>query len=260
MISFDDVISFAEVYDTEDSIILCVEELPEPTDRQEDTTYYSLLDYRAEDFTTLTGDARISITYIAIDSAGNLTKETIMVSVLDVDASIQDAKPRKGRTRFISYEYLWTLDENSIWRTEPYFSKLVSGMYEKEVDPEYRAAHPDIYNSRTESLVYQKTGADLTPPVPIYGDLFQKEVRGTSRYNRPPKQVWIFKKEDVDRVREYVEATGFTTYAEKSQLDTFLELFDSCYYYDNGHFRHTGTLEEPDFYYRWFTEELGISP
>ena len=104
----------------------------------------------------MTGDARISITYIAIDSAGNLTKETIMVSVLDVDASIQDAKPRKGRTRFISYEYLWTLDENSIWRTEPYFSTLVRGMYKKEVSAETKAAYPDIYTSTTESLVYKK--------------------------------------------------------------------------------------------------------
>jgi len=94
-----------------------------------------ITNYLSTDFTHFTKEGTVTETFCAKDSAGNVTKKSIMVHV--VDTTIYDKSLIFGTPRFISSKYykdntghfvdfrLGGLMENSIWRLDESYSRLL---------------------------------------------------------------------------------------------------------------------------------------
>lgn len=127
-ITIDEILSYVTATDEEDSNIVIVNEIPAESDREEDTTYVSVVDYAYTDFTSFTSDGSVSITYQAIDSAGNKTEKQIMVYI--VDSAAKDV-PERSYTRFINEIYyslphsVGGLEDESIWLTDEEYVQII---------------------------------------------------------------------------------------------------------------------------------------
>lgn len=105
-----------------------------------DKTSFLLEDYNASDFTVFREEGSMTKTFLAMDSAGNMTEKKILVHI--VDNRIYPANHMLGRVRFISKRYFWSadgglleeilggLDENSIWRMNEEYRKLLEELFQ----------------------------------------------------------------------------------------------------------------------------------
>ncbi|MEG1946737.1 MAG: hypothetical protein RR139_06545, partial [Lachnospiraceae bacterium] len=88
----------------------------------------SLYGYATTDFTQLTDDAEVSMTYRAVDSAGNKVSETVTVHITN---TAPQEPTEVSYTRFINEKYYHApyeeggLHPNSIWRTDPEHKALL---------------------------------------------------------------------------------------------------------------------------------------
>lgn len=90
--------------------------------------------YNASDFTGITGDKTISITYEATDSFGNVVTKTVSITITDTTMKKSN---KKAYVRFISEDFLVDedgallsseqggLEETSIWRTNEHYNALL---------------------------------------------------------------------------------------------------------------------------------------
>lgn len=163
-------------------------------------TVFKVWDYAPGNFTVFQHSGSITETYLAQDSAGNVTKYRITVHI--VDTTPRDTNPSKGKVRFISKKYLWTLDENSIWvKNEEYAQTLRDCLDNERVDQE------------------------LSDKVSLIPDSMRVIKPGSGHWKKEPEQVWRFSHEDVLRVQEYVKEHGIGNLQEKDGLKNFLEEF-----------------------------------
>ena len=91
-------------------------------------------DYNASDFTSITMDKEISITYQASDSFGNVVEKTVLIQIVD---TTMRKSPKIRYVRFISAQFFADeegnllpsekggLEEISIWRTNEYYRELL---------------------------------------------------------------------------------------------------------------------------------------
>lgn len=163
---------------------------------EENKTSFTIQDYQESDFAGAGGNTDMTITYQAEDSVGNVTTKTIRVHLVDTIAQKFDA----GSVRFISKEYADTLDEDSIWRTGEFATKLAGVLGNSKSGEEYT----------TVSAAEKAFGAK---PVlkPGSGDWSHE------------KQVWEFTHDQVQEVQEYVKDNGIMGSQEE-----FLTQFGSC--------------------------------
>lgn len=165
-------------------------------------TLYDILDYQASDFTSLTGEADISVTYRARDSVGNVTTKMVMVHIIDTHYD-RFYEP-EAKVRFISEKYLNTLNENSVWVK----------------NPEYKAALAD-------ALSYKRENPTVAEEVPFFEDV-PRVVEGTGTWNKKPQSVWSFTHEQVKEIQDYVWDLGPIEYVSEEALSTFLSTYASC--------------------------------
>lgn len=76
-------------------------------------TQFIVCDYNAAELQAFCHSGSVTETYLAVDSAGNITTKQITVHIVDTTAEKQEDN-RTG-IRFISREYLHTLPEDSVW-------------------------------------------------------------------------------------------------------------------------------------------------
>lgn len=115
-------------------------------------TSFTVSDYSESDFTSFTKSGKVSITYEAVDAAGNHTKRMVDVHIIDPDA--KNMLKAKGDIRFISSKYLDTLREDSVWRTEEEYQNLLN-----------------------ETLSYKRTNPDTSDPLPVFGDAYLERAK-----------------------------------------------------------------------------------
>lgn len=161
--------------------------------------YICVYDYDAYDFSTLRGDAVISITYEACDDAGNKTRLRKNVHVTSTDAR---EKLEYKYTRFISKKYLnqtqanGGLNEKSIWKTNGEYKKLLK--------------------QTLDNLEYIEN-KDLNEDVSEY-----------------IAQRWYFTDEEKRSVTEYVHKHGMSNAKESDALKNFLKEYKGCIKYKRG--------------------------
>lgn len=179
----------------------------------ENGTSFVVYDYQAEEFTELNGSAVISVTYRAEDAAGNVTRKMIMVHIVDGHDTIIDGHdigvdPDEGEVRFISEDYLDTLDEDSVWVNNPEYAALLEETVKiKRVDPE-RSEAPEALKA--------------------FGDKYTVAIPGTGTWTKEPKYVWKFTHEQTQEVKDFIEEHGPSNFVEEDALKTFLNEFADC--------------------------------
>lgn len=176
---------------------------------EENRTSFTVMDYQVEEFADLTGPAVISVTYRAEDAAGNVTKKMIKIHIVDGNDTVIDGHdigtdPDDGKVRFISKEYLDTLDDNSVW--------VKNDDYKKEL---------------AEVVSYERSNPEQSAPVPLLGNDYTVDIPGTGEWNKTPQSVWTFTREQVKEAQKFVEDYGPSNYVHEDGLEKFYEKFSS---------------------------------
>lgn len=96
-------------------------------------TRFIVGDYDAGELQAFRHGGSVTETYLAVDSAGNVTRKQITVYIVDTAAE-EAEEETGGRIRFISRKYLDTLPVNSVWVKNPQYRELLEAalLMEKE--------------------------------------------------------------------------------------------------------------------------------
>jgi len=202
VITEEELLDYAAAYDEElKNTDNPAGELKRGTDETNKTSFV-VMDYLESDFTSFTYNGSVTITYEATDAIGNTTKKMVTVHITDTDA--HDPNWNEGKIRFISKKYLNTLEDNSIWVT----------------NPEYRAELLD-------ALSYERVNPKKNT-LSIFGMKIEKEIPGTGEWNKEPEEVWHFTRKQADEVREFIDTYGPFNYETENGLELFAEKFAKC--------------------------------
>ena len=168
---------------------------------------FKIADYSENDFKNLTADAQISITYKAVDSAGNKTYKKVFVHIVDTTPKKIE---KTTYVRHISEKYYdkafedGGLEPDSIWRK----------------NPEYAATLKRAMENRA-SITYAKKKFRFLWRDYEYTDYGEMSVDHIQQH-------WEFTKEDRDKIREFVDEHGVGNSKEPDALKKFYETFGYC--------------------------------
>ena len=146
------------------------------------------------------------------DSFGNIVTKTITVYV--VDTAVEES-PNKKYVRFISSRFYKDedgnllepekggLELNSVWRENANYSSLLESVLSNmKVNEEYK------------EIKYFGTSTEIK--VPGSGDW------------KTDKSTWVFTKDDIEEVKEFVDTYGYGNIRESNALELFIEAFKDC--------------------------------
>lgn len=168
---------------------------------------FKIADYSENDFKNLTADAQISITYKAVDSAGNKTYKKVFVHIVDTTPKKIE---KTTYVRHISEKYYdkafedGGLEPDSIWRKNPEYAATLKRAMENRASITYARKY------------FRFLGRDFG--YTDYGDMSVEHI----------EQHWEFTKEDRDKIREFVDEHGVGNSKEPDALKKFYETFGYC--------------------------------
>lgn len=164
------------------------------------TTTFTVSNYKKEMFSSLVSEGTVEVNYRAIDTAGNITNQTVIVHVADT-------RPKElamGRIRFISEKYLDTLAADSVWKAK------------SEYSAELKAA---LSNHKSGVESYQGQA---------FGETIQIEKAGSGTWNDAPEEILVFTGAQVKEAKAYIDANGIGNVKNKKGLDGFQKKFLNC--------------------------------
>ena len=155
----------------------------------------TMLNYLAEKWTTFPCAGSATLTYVAKDSAGNVTEYMVTIHITDTKP-IDDSGDEDGRVvRGISRKYYNTYQNGDYgWDTYSNYG----GLYPDSVwykDPEYRSCIEEAFSNEE---------------------------------NDTPEQIWEFGPEDHAKVKQWIEEHGVGNSKEPDGLKKFYEEFSYC--------------------------------
>lgn len=163
--------------------------------------------YQANIFKQFKTDGYVMVTYIATDSSNNTTEVTVKVNIVDTVAVEQE---KNTYARFIAPQYYKEsyenggLEDDSIWKK----------------DPDYAAVLESAMNNR-ESMHYEYIDTKL------FGAPFRIRKQACE-YSDHLLEKWVFTKDDVKAVKEYVNEHGIGNLKEADALANFRIQFAHC--------------------------------
>ena len=151
--------------------------------------------YYDKDFTERKHSCNFTETYRATDSVGNVVEKTITVYIVEPDTREEDTI---SGVRFISDKYLYTLDDTSIWKTNPEYNKLLKDtLAVKRVDQE----------------TLSKT---------FFGKTYTRTKANSGHLSQKPEFSYTFYPEDIDSVKAYISQHGLGNSKEDDALEKFI--------------------------------------
>lgn len=168
---------------------------------------FKIADYSENDFKNLTADAQISITYKAVDSAGNKTYKKVFVHIVDTTPKKIE---KTTYVRHISEKYYdkafedGGLEPDSVWRKNPEYAATLKRAMENRASITYARKY------------FRFLGRDFG--YTDYGDMSVDHI----------EQHWEFTKEDRDKIRDFVNEHGIGNSKEPDALKKFYETFGYC--------------------------------
>lgn len=171
---------------------------------------FKIADYSENDFKNLTADAQISITYKAVDSAGNKTYKKVFVHIVDTTPKKIE---KTTYVRHISEKYYdkafedGGLEPDSVWRKNPEYAAALKRAMENRASITYARKY---FRFLGRNFGYTD-----------YGDMSVDHI----------EQHWEFTKEDRDKIREFVDEHGVGNSKEPDALKKFYETFGYCRIY-----------------------------
>ena len=163
--------------------------------------------YNAGIFTQFKTDGYVKVTYTAKDSSNNTTEATVKVNIVDTTAVEEE---KNTYPRFISPKYYREsyedggLEENSIWRN----------------NPEYAATLERAMNNR-DSMTYSYN------EMSFFGIKMRARKAGSDSRDHLVEQ-WVFTRNDINAVKEYISEHGIGNLKEADALADFRTQFIRC--------------------------------
>lgn len=177
-------------------------------DRDEDITdKLTVKYYHPNNFNQFKTDGYIMVTYTATDSSNNTTEVTVKVNIVDTVAVEQG---KNTYVRFIGPDYYKEsfenggLEEDSIWKK----------------NTEYAAVLESAMNNR-ESMHYEYIDTKL------FGAPFRIRKQACE-YSDHLLEKWVFTKDDIKAVKEYINEHGIGNLKEADALANFRIQFAHC--------------------------------
>ena len=178
-------------------------------DKPEDIDF-TIIDYAERDFNTLTASAEITITYRAVDSAGNSSMKMINVHITDTSSVV---KKKNTYVRSISEKYYnkshedGGLEPNSIWRINSEYAAVLQDAMENKASISY-----NVENFRV---------AFMNVPYTNYKNMTCNHILSS----------WKFTHEDIKKVQNFIDEHGCGNFKESDALSRFIQEFSYCRQY-----------------------------
>ena len=169
----------------------------------------TILGYQASDFTSFTDDGSITVTYVAEDSFGNITKKTVTVYIVNT-----------GSIEPLSHEYIRFIDlEYYIDNAGNYVSPEDGGLENQSkwiTDTAYAQTLLNVLSYKKENIE--------TNIFDFYGK--EIEVPDISSGEWPyVKSTWTLSKSKIDEVKEFVKTNGYGKFKNKNAIVEFYNKF-----------------------------------
>ncbi len=170
--------------------------------------------YIAEEFTNITEDADIKITYVATDSFGNSVTKAVVIHVVDTTVKLS---PVVRYVRFINRSFYLNeielissenggVEETSIWRTNESYRKLLE---------------KTLLNSKSDEVVKTMTFFDISADITdVASGNWERE-----------KETWVFTYEDIQKIDTFTDMYGFGNIKMQNGLELFGQQFGNCRQY-----------------------------
>ena len=156
--------------------------------------------YQANIFKQFKTDGYVMVTYTATDSSNNTTEVTVKINIVDTVAVEQE---KNTYARFIAPQYYKEsyenggLEDDSIWKK----------------NPDYAAVLESAMNNR-ESMHYEYIDTKL------FGAPFRIRKQACE-YSDHLLEKWVFTKDDIKAVKEYINDHGIGNLKEADALANF---------------------------------------
>lgn len=168
-------------------------------------------DYNAMDFTTMTSEGSVTVTYEAIDSFGHVVEKTVTVYIVDL---VTETVEKKYYIRYISDDFFIQEGEyvdseyggvegTSIWRTDNEYSILL--------DKTLRNSKSDVEFAEFN----------------MFGKTYKIEKPGTGTWDSG-ESTWYFTKEDIENAKEFISDNSYGKYGSGTGLGDFIDAFVDC--------------------------------
>lgn len=146
-----------------------------------DLSKVKITDYNPELIASFDDTGSFTMRIEAEDSAKNVSTRMIKISIADTRA--KEVKP-PGEVRFISEKYYDDLPENSVWKADPDYKRLILNSF--------------------ENLRYHEETAKVAE-VEFMGKVYRKKIPGSGGWKRRPAQIWYLDHAEVLKLQAYVE-------------------------------------------------------
>ena len=163
--------------------------------------------YHPENYTQFKTDGAVKIVYTATDSSGNIAEVSVMAHIVDTVAVEEE---KDTYVRFIGPDYYKEsyenggLEENSIWRNDPEYAATLERAMQNRLSMTYGYNEATFFN------------------IPI------KAKKAASESRDHLVEQWVFTKQDIKAVKEYVNEHGIGNMKEPDALAKFRIQFAHC--------------------------------
>mgnify|MGYP001087671031 FL=1 len=191
-ITLEELLSTAKVTDDRDADI---------------TDKLTVKNYHPENYTQFKTDGAVKIVYTVTDNSGNKAEVSVMAYIVDTTAVEEE---KNTYVRFIGPDYYQEsyenggLEDNSIWRNDPEYAATLERAMQNRLSMTYGYNEATFFN------------------IPI------KAKKAASESRDHLVEQWVFTKQDIKAVKEYVNEHGIGNMKEPDALAKFRIQFAHC--------------------------------
>lgn len=191
-ITLEELLSTAKVTDDRDADI---------------TDKLTVKNYHPDNYNQFKSDGSVKIVYTVTDNNGNKAEVSVMAYIVDTTAVEEE---KNTYVRFIGPDYYKEsyenggLEENSIWRNDPEYAAVLERAMRNRLSMTYSYNEAQFFN------------------VPI------KAKKAASESRDHLVEQWVFTKQDIKAVKEYVNEHGIGNMKEPDALAKFRIQFAHC--------------------------------
>lgn len=171
------------------------------------TDKLTVKNYHPDNYNQFKSDGSVKIVYTVTDNSGNKAEVSVMAYIVDTTAVEEE---KNTYVRFIGPDYYQEsyenggLEDNSIWRNDPEYAAVLERAMRNRLSMTYSYNEATFFN------------------IPI------KAKKAASESRDHLVEQWVFTKEDIKAVKEYVNEHGIGNIKEPDALANFRLQFAHC--------------------------------
>lgn len=171
------------------------------------TDKLTVKNYHPDNYNQFKSDGSVKIVYTVTDNSGNKAEVSVMAYIVDTTAVEEE---KNTYVRFIGPDYYKEsyenggLEENSIWRNDPEYAATLERAMQNRLSMTYGYNEATFFN------------------IPI------KAKKAASESRDHLVEQWVFTKQDIKAVKEYVNEHGIGNMKEPDALAKFRIQFAHC--------------------------------